>query len=149
MAFGGKFIHCIRNELFPGDKNESNEIKIAFVLVSRENDKKAIKSYLDRCGCVSQFLLLNTMKRKVSALAVMGNILKQVNAKVGCDNWRLDLPKSITDKHTMFVGLDVCQVGRKSIIGMAASSNQHGTQYFSRLANQKIGKDLDGKTKRE
>jgi len=48
------------------------------------------------------------MKRKVSALAVMGNILKQVNAKVGCDNWRLDLPKAITDKNTMFVGLDVC-----------------------------------------
>lgn len=108
MAFGGKFIHCIRNTLFPGDKNEGNRVKIAFVLVSRENDKKAIKSYLDRCGCVSQFLLLNTMKKKVSSLAVMGNILKQVNAKAGYDNWRLDLPKSITDKHTMFVGLDVC-----------------------------------------
>jgi len=32
------------------------------------------------------------MEKKVSKLAVMGNILKQVNAKLGCDNWRLDLP---------------------------------------------------------
>jgi len=49
----------------------------------------------------------------------------------------------------MFVGLDICQLHRKSIIGMAASANQQGTQYFSRLATQSIGKDLDGKSKQE
>ena len=81
----------MQHQLFPNDKNQGT--RIAFVLVSKEADKKKIKSYLDRVGCISQFLFLKTMEKKVSKLAVMGNILKQVNAKLGCDNWRLDLPK--------------------------------------------------------
>lgn len=114
----------MRHQLFPNGKNEGGAVRLAFVLITKENDKKRIKSYLDSCGCISQFLLKNTMEKKVSKLAVMGNILKQVNAKLGCDNWRLDLPKKVKDMHTMFVGLDICQLHRKSIIGMAASANQ-------------------------
>lgn len=64
----------------------------------------------------------------------MGNILKQVNAKIGGSNWQLALPKAIKDKFTMFIGLDVVQTGRTSIIGMAASSNPQATQYYSRMA---------------
>lgn len=74
IAFGGKFIHCMKHQLFPDGKNEGT--RIAFVLVSREADKKAIKSYLDSVGCISQFLFLKTMEKKVKKLAVMGNILK-------------------------------------------------------------------------
>lgn len=76
------------------------------------------------------------MFKKKGSLAVMGNILKQVNAKMGGENWQLTMPKEITALSTMFVGLDVVQTGRTSIIGMAASANVGATKFFSRLATQ-------------
>jgi len=52
-------------------------------------------------------------------MAVYGNILKQINAKVGLDLYRL----KIYLKNVMIVGVDVCNEGRRSIIGMTASYN--------------------------
>ena len=86
-----------------------------FVLLGREADKAKIKLYLDSKGIVSQFLLFKNMEAKAKSLAVMGNVLRQVNAKVRRDNLRLELPKSILSLDTMFVGLDVCHSGRKSM----------------------------------
>jgi len=43
LQFGGKYIHCMRHQLFPNGKNEGGAVRLAFVLISKENDKKKIK----------------------------------------------------------------------------------------------------------
>ena len=70
------------SELFYDDKN-NYELQIVFVLTDREEDKASVKRFLDGKGVVFQFLLEQNMRKKTLALAVMGNILKQVNAKMG------------------------------------------------------------------
>ena len=49
----------------------------------------------------------------------------------------------------MFIGLDVVQNGRTSIIGMTASTSPAATNYFSRMSTQKIGDELIKKSKNE
>ena len=68
----------------------------------------------------------------------MGNVLRQVNAKVRRDNYRLKLPKEITSLNTMFVGLDVCHSGKRSAVGLAASYTPYATQYFTRVEYQEL-----------
>jgi hypothetical protein len=48
------------------------------------------------------------------------NIVRQINAKLGGDLWRMDFGKEIPKK-TMLVGIDVCHKGRQSIIGFVAT----------------------------
>jgi hypothetical protein len=86
---GGKYIFCLQNELFENDKNNFG-VQVLFVLLQREEEKAAIKKYLDKVGVISQFLLQSKMKAKVGErdfASVMGNILKQVNAKLSGVNW--------------------------------------------------------------
>lgn len=62
---GGKYIHCIRNELL--DKNgkpTDPNLKFVLVLISRETDKKKVKAFLDSVGIISQFLVDRNMKSK-------------------------------------------------------------------------------------
>ena len=41
------------------------------------------------------------------------------------DLYRIKLSKKITDPITMFIGIDVCHQGRKSIVGLSASSSSY------------------------
>lgn len=59
------------------------------------------------------------------------------------------LPNEIQKAPTMFIGLDVVQNGRTSIIGMTASTSPAATNYFSRMSTQKIGDELIKKSKNE
>lgn len=83
---GGKYNYCIANQIFPDDKN-SYGIHFVFVLVAQEEYKASIKRYLDGMGVISQFMLEEKIRYKSRDLSVMGNILKQVNAKMGGVNW--------------------------------------------------------------
>jgi len=132
---GGKYIHCIRNELLDknGKPNDPN-LKFVLVLISRETDKKRVKAFLDSVGIISQFLVERNMSKKTSTMGVMGNVLRQINAKVGCDNLRVALPNNL--RGTMFVGIDTCNWGRKTIVGLAATSSERATQHFSRVEYQ-------------
>ena len=62
------------------------------VLLEREEEKAPIKKYLDKVGVISQFLLKSKIRAKVGDLSVMGNILKQINAKLNGVNWQIKLP---------------------------------------------------------
>ena len=44
----------------------------------------------------------------------------------------------------MVVGVDVHNMGTRTIIGMTASYTNHTTQYFSKVAYQHLGKELIG-----
>ena len=53
----------LQDQLFQNDKNSTN-VRLVFVLIDREEDKAAVKRYLDKVGVVSQFLLAKTMLDK-------------------------------------------------------------------------------------
>jgi len=60
-------------------------------------------------------------------MGVFSNLLKQMNAKVKMDIFRLHLPIS----PSMIVGFDVVNEGKKSLVGITASYNKYYTQYYS------------------
>jgi hypothetical protein len=100
---------------------------MAMILLDHPKKKKEIKIFLDKAGIPSQFMLLDTVKR--AKLTVYTNILKQMNAKIPQDLYRINIPNHM--KHTMQIGVDVCQAGRKSIIGLTATYTPFLTQHFS------------------
>lgn len=58
------------------------------------------------------------------------NILRQINAKLGGDLWRMNYPKEISKK-TMLVGIDVCHKGKQSMIGFVATYDQHLCKFYT------------------
>lgn len=80
------------------------------IVLEKEEEKAPIKKYLDKVGVVSQFLLKSKMRAKVGErdfASVMGNILKQINAKLDGVNWQIRLPPQVSNLNTMFIGMDV------------------------------------------
>lgn len=80
------------------------------IILEKEEEKAPIKKYLDKVGVVSQFLLKSKMRAKVGErdfASVMGNILKQINAKLDGVNWQIRLPPQVSNLNTMFIGMDV------------------------------------------
>jgi len=75
-----------------------------------------IKAYLDSVGVPSQIVLERTVGR--AKPTVYSNVLKQMNAKSSQDLYRLSIPQM---KNTMQIGVDVVNMGRKSIIGMTST----------------------------
>ncbi len=55
------------------------------------------------------------------SMSVYSNIVKQINAKLKMDLYRLVLPPTFSK--TMVVGVNVVNEGRKSIISLCASIN--------------------------
>jgi len=96
-------------------------------------------------------MLFKNIKRNESKMGVFTNLLRQVNAKCGLDLYRMRLPQKVKNANTMFVGVDVVNMGRQCIVGMAASYNQHQMQYYSDVAIQELYRDMIGKgfTKRD
>lgn len=105
------------------------KIRLVFVLINRPEEKARIKKWLDEKGYVSQFITTN-IKRNMAKMGIFTNLLRQINAKLRLDLYRITLPQKITQEVTMFVGIDVCHKGRTSIVGLAASSNAHATQHY-------------------
>lgn len=58
-------------------------------------------------------------------LPVASAILKQINAKVRLDLYRLSINQSAG---TMFVGIDLINNGKGFLLGFTATNNAHATQ---------------------
>lgn len=70
------------------------------------------------------------------------NILRQINAKLGGDLWRMDFGPEISKK-TMLVGIDVCHKGKQSLIGFVASYDPAMCKYYTCSSPQpKKGQEL-------
>ncbi len=78
-------------------------------------------------------------------MAVYRSILKQMNAKLKSDLYRLKIPL----KNVMVVGVDYCQQGKGQILGFVSSYNQHLAQYYSQVVNQPYTKENEDKSKDE
>ena len=77
--------------------------------------------------------------------SVASNLLKQMNSKMGVDNYTLKVDKRIS-KRTMLIGIDVCHKPKKSIVGICGSINasmmQYNSQYIIQDKNQEIVENL-------
>ena len=80
---------------------------------------------LDAKGVVSQFVTKRKMKKYVrdKNLSIFSNILGQMNAKCGYENYRLQVTNKICSNNTetMVIGVNVIPLGRQSIIGLCAT----------------------------
>jgi hypothetical protein len=65
---------------------------------------------------------------KPASLSVFSNLLKQINAKIGKDLLRLNVPELAS---TMVVGIDVVNEGKRSLLGLCASRNTQVSQFYS------------------
>jgi len=79
-------------------------------------------------GIPSQFILCNTARKASTALAVAGNILKQMNAKLSKDLYRINFPG--TDG-TMVVGVNAVNLGKGMIFSMVATYSDSLSQCYS------------------
>jgi hypothetical protein len=70
------------------------------------------------------------------------NIVRQINAKLGGDLWRMNFGKEISPK-TMLVGIDVCHKGKQSIIGFVATYDPFLCKYYTQASPQdKKGQEI-------
>lgn len=81
-------------------------------------------------GVPSQFVLSDTLFKKATALGVFSNLLKQMNAKLRQDLYRMNLPSL---KKTMLIGTDIVNSKGKTIFGLCASYNATISQYYSKI----------------
>jgi aubergine len=137
---------AIRSDINP------KECLIVCVVVFSPEVKKGVKSFLDKGGVVSQFITAKKLGGKLS-LGVFSNLLKQINAKVKQDLYRVSLPNF---KNAMVIGVDLIMNGSSKLIGCCATSSQTLTQCYTRLYKQKMPRvteeakaEYPGKSRRE
>lgn len=90
-------------------------------------------------GVISQVVTARSCFKMNMSLA--STVLRQVNSKGGGDLYNIEIPKEV-DPSTMFIGIDVCHKGRKSIVGFCASINLQYSQYYSQRIIQKKGQEI-------
>ncbi len=110
--------------------------KIICVVLFNPDLKKGIKAFLDKGGVPSQFITSKKLGGpKGVPLGVMSNLLKQMNAKVKLDLYRLKVPQFT---NSMVIGVDLVMSGSSKLIGCSATSNKNLTQCFTKLYKQKM-----------
>jgi aubergine-like protein len=82
---------------------------------------------------ISQFVTSKTINRDNDRIYL--NIVRQINAKLGGDLWRMNFGKDISPK-TMLVGIDVCHKGKQSIIGFVATYDPYLAKYYTQASPQ-------------
>jgi hypothetical protein len=93
-----------------------------------------IKAFLDKSGVVSQFITAKKLGGKLF-LSIFSSLLKQINAKVKQDLYRVNLPHF---KNAMVIGVDLIMNASSKLIGCCATSSQTLTQCYTRLYKQKM-----------
>lgn len=82
---------------------------------------------------ISQFVHARTIMKDNDRIFM--NIVRQINAKLGGDLWRMSFGKEISKK-TMLVGIDVCHKGKQSIIGFVATYDPFLCKYYTQAHPQ-------------
>ena len=82
---------------------------------------------------ISQFVTSKTINRDNDRIYL--NIIRQINAKLGGDLWRMSFGPEISTR-TMLVGIDVCHKGKQSIIGFVATYDPYMCKYYTQADPQ-------------
>lgn len=80
---------------------------------------------------ISQFVTARTIE--IDKERIFINIIRQINAKLGGDLWRMSFGPEISKK-TMLVGIDVCHKGKQSIIGFCATYDPYMCKYYTQAS---------------
>ena len=97
--------------------------------VKQDDFYKAIKNKINlNSPVISQFVHVRTIERDNERVYM--NILRQINAKLGGDLWRMSFGPEISKK-TMLVGIDVCHKGKFSYIGYVATYDTNLCKYYT------------------
>ncbi len=103
------------------------------MIIPNPSEKKIVKGFLDKGGVPSQFITGG--KARGMKLTVASNILKQINAKVKQDLYRIQLPAF---NNTMLVGTDLIMNGSSKLIGCCATVTKTLTQCHTKLMKHKM-----------
>ena len=77
-----------------------------------------------------------TIKLAKDNKSVYSNILKQLNAKVGLDLYRINAAAEF--QTAMVIGVDVVNKGHRAFVGLSASYSKHITQHYSKCEAQDL-----------
>lgn len=98
------------------DGDNLKKMKVLVVMIQYEDQHAELKRMLDAKGVVSQFVTFRKMRESTEKnnLSIFSNILGQINAKCGMDNYRLALSNKISSNNTetMVIGVNVIPLGR-------------------------------------
>lgn len=94
----------------------------------------ALKNKINKdSSVISQFVSSKTIQKYNDRIYI--NILRQINAKLGGDLWRLNFGAEISRK-SMLVGIDICHKGKQSVIGFCATYDEHMCKYYTQASLQ-------------
>ena len=103
-------------------------------MLTKKELKPLIKKALTGMGVISQFVLAATLKRN-PAIGVYSNLLKQMNAKIGLDLYRVSLPKL---NKTMVVGTNYAVKAGVSYFGFSSSYSSSLTQHYTTVTPHRL-----------
>ncbi|TNV83358.1 hypothetical protein FGO68_gene12639 [Halteria grandinella] len=118
--------------LIQSDINPLN-CQLVIVIINDSGLKPTLKSLLDRGGIPSQFIQSQTITKDLS-LGVYSNLLKQINAKMGLDLYRIEYGTRL--RNTMLIGIDIVNSGSFRLIGCSATMDEGFGQCFSKVYKQ-------------
>jgi len=112
------------------------------VLLFRDSDKHKLKAVLDtNVGIPSQFVLTKTAQKAAGALAVAGNILKQMNAKLAQDLYRINFSNT---QDTMVVGVNAINHGKGMLFSLVATYSANLSKCYTYIDKVELGKEFLG-----
>jgi len=126
------YLQVVRREIC-----SSLQLVVVIFPTSRDDRYAALKKL---CCCEnpvpSQVINARTISQQQKLRSVTQKIALQINCKLGGELWALEIPL----KNIMVIGVDVyhdsAQGKKRSITGFVASTNQHLTRWYSRVAIQ-------------
>lgn len=100
--------------------------------VKKEKFYIALKNIINsEYPIISQFVCAKTVNMYKDRVYM--NILRQINAKLGGDLWRMKFSTEIP-KTSMLIGIDVCHKGKHSIIGFVATFDENLCKYYTQAS---------------
>jgi aubergine-like protein len=122
----------------PSPKDPSAGVQFFLVIIPdtlrQEHFYTAVKNKINSDSpIISQFVTARTINRDNDRIYL--NIVRQINAKLGGDLWRMNFGQEISQK-TMLVGIDVCHKGKQSIIGFVATYDPYLCKYYTQASPQ-------------
>lgn len=114
------------------------------IMPDKSNHQEFYRVIKNKINCdspvISQFVANRTIIKDNDRIFL--NIIRQMNAKIGGDLWRMNFGKEISSK-TMLVGIDVCHKGRQSTIGFCATYDSNLCKYYAQASPQpKKGQEI-------
>eukprot|EP00300_Choanocystis_sp_HF-7_P007998 c15637_g1_i2.p1 GENE.c15637_g1_i2~~c15637_g1_i2.p1 ORF type:complete len:484 (+),score=135.25 c15637_g1_i2:311-1762(+) len=133
-------------EIFKENLQQDFQVVVAIVPSKDKRRYDELKVFLTTVMPLpSQIIVSKTISKERSLLTITNKIAQQIQAKIGGNLWRVEMPLN----KTMIIGIDVYHDSARqgeSVLAFCASYNASFTQYFSQQiwqrARQEISSEL-------